>query len=125
MKIKYISALLVIVLACSETDPLPPGQIEEPVLILNEGNFSAGNGSIDVYDAATGEVDNSVFSAQATIQTLRAHGGDFYLITNAPDRVDVLSTDFLRVARIDQGLDNPMDFAAIGNRGYVTNWGDI
>jgi len=125
MKISHLILIVFFFCACSENDPLPPVPVMAPVVVLNEGNFLAGNGSIDVYDAEVAEVDNSVYSAQATIQNLQEHQGSYYLVSNAPDRVDVLDTDLLQTNRIDEGFDNPIDFAAIGNRGYVTNWGDI
>ena len=47
------------------------------------------------------------------------------MVTNAPDRLDVLNESLELEGSIDQGLDNPVDFAAIGNQGFVSNWGDI
>jgi len=95
------------------------------VLVLNEGNFFSANGTIDVFDIRDGTSETSAYQATATVQQV-VHYQDFiYLVTNAPDRLDVLNTDLELEQSVDQGLDNPIDFAAIGNRGFVSNWGDI
>lgn len=95
------------------------------VLVLNEGNFFSANGTIDIFDIIDGTSETSAYQATATVQQA-VHYQDFiYLVTNAPDRLDVLNTDLELEQSVDQGLDNPVDFAAIGNRGFVSNWGDI
>ena len=95
------------------------------VIILNEGNFFSANGSLDLYDIKEQEVTNSVYPASATVQRAVQHQDKIYLVTNAPDRLDILNAAMESEDVIDQGLDNPIDFAAIGNTGYVSNWGDI
>ncbi len=95
------------------------------VLILNEGNFFSANGTIDVFDIKEGTSETSVYQATATVQQAVHYQDLIYLVTNAPDRLDVLNDDLELVQTVDQGLDNPIDFAAIGNLGFVSNWGDI
>ena len=93
------------------------------VLVLNEGNFFSANGTIDVFDIRDGTSETAAYQATATVQQA-VHYQDFiYLLTNAPDRLDVLNTDLELEQSVDQGLDNPIDFTAIGNRGFVSNWG--
>ena len=95
------------------------------VLVINEGNFFSANGSLDVFDIASNQIEHGVFPANATIQQVSMHEEMVYLVTNAPDRLDILNDQFESVASVDEGLDNPIDFAAIGNTGYISNWGDI
>lgn len=95
------------------------------VLVLNEGNFFSGNGTIDVFSIKENTNVTSVYQATATVQQMTKYQSNLYLVTNAPDRLDVLNESLELEGSIDQGLDNPVDFAAIGNQGFVSNWGDI
>ena len=95
------------------------------VLVLNEGNFFSANGSIGVFKIKENEVDPSTYQVAATVQQATPYQGKLYLVTNAPDRLDILSESLDLEESIEQGLDNPVDFAAIGEQGYISNWGDI
>jgi len=95
------------------------------VIVLNEGNFFSANGSLDVFDITQDQIENSVYSANATIQHAVFYEDKIYLVTNAPDRLDIFNGDLESEATIDQGFDNPIDFAAVGTTGFVSNWGDI
>ncbi len=122
-----LSTLLLIsfgLFACSEDDA-QNGFNEGSVLVLNEGNFLAGNGSIDAYDINNNQTQNGLYQANATIQVARKFQDNIYVITNGPDRLDILNEEVSLQASINQGFDNPIDFAMVGDRGYVTNWGDI
>jgi DNA-binding beta-propeller fold protein YncE len=95
------------------------------VLVLNEGNFFSGNGSIDMFEIKEGSSETGVYQANATVQQAVVYDDMTYLVTNAPDRVDILNENQQLIASVDEGLDNPIDFAALGTLGYVSNWGDI
>lgn len=95
------------------------------VVVLNEGNFFSANGGLDVYDIKQQQVDNGVYAANATVQQAVQHQDNIYMVTNAPDGLDILNQQLESQAIITEGLDNPVDFAAVENTGYVSNWGDI
>ncbi len=95
------------------------------VVVLNEGNFLSANGSAGLYDIKEGSSDPSAYPASATIQQAITHQEKIYMVTNAPDQVVVLNTELEQENVINEGLDNPVDFAAIDDFGYVSNWGDI
>lgn len=95
------------------------------VIVLNEGNFFSANGSLDVFDITQDQVSNNVYPANATVQRAIFHDDQVYVVTNAPDRLDILNSDLESEGTIDQGFDNPIDFAAVGTTGFVSNWGDI
>ena len=137
---QHIYAVLAVLLlffasSCSEDEPTvdPPGD-ELPdsvpsmttVLIINEGNFQSSNGSISTFDVETETVNQSAFPAGTTVQNVRNTGDSiFYVVGNAPDRVEVLDGAFSSQGIISEGLDNPIDIAVVGDRAFVTNWGDI
>lgn len=100
------------------------------VIVINEGNFQSGDGSFSTYNSVTEEVALSVFASTngypigATIQNTRIFNGKIYAVTNSPDKLEVIDAQsFASVAYINQGFSSPYAFAAIGDKGYVTNWG--
>ena len=95
------------------------------VVVLNEGNFFSANGTLDVVDVKSGEVEPGVYQVSATVQQAVPYLDNIYLVTNAPDRLDVLDNALSLQVSVSEGLDNPVDFAAVGDVGYVSNWGDI
>ena len=95
------------------------------VAVLNEGNFFSANGSLDVFDISSNQVNQGAFPANATVQQATIYNELIYVVTNAPDRLDVLNEQMESMASIDQGLDNPISFAAVGTKGYISNWGNI
>ena len=95
------------------------------VVVLNEGNFFSANGTLDILDIKSGMVTSSVYEASATVQQAVSYQDNIYLVTNAPDRLDILDNQLALNVSVSEGLDNPIDFAAVGDIGYVSNWGDI
>jgi hypothetical protein len=73
-------------------------------------------------------VEQNIYSADATIQDSQISGENLYLVTNAPDKLDILSVNENEISfesSITTGFENPISFTRVGNFGYVTNWGDI
>lgn len=96
------------------------------VLVVNEGNFLSANGSLSDYAIETGAVRQGVHEASATIQKALQNDGLLYLVTNAPDQLQILNaSDLSTVATVSEGLLNPVGVAVLGNRAFVSNWGDI
>jgi len=102
------------------------------VIVINEGNFSSGDGSFSTYNSLTNEVSLSVFAAAngfpvaGTVQNARVFNGNIYATTNDADKLEVFDQEtFVSKAYINSGLNSPFDFAAIGDKGYVTNWGTL
>ncbi len=100
------------------------------VVVINEGNFTSGDGSFSTYNSLTGEVELSVFASAngfpvaATIQNAVIYNDAIYAVTNAGDKVEVINSEtFESEALINSGFQNPYSFAAIDEKAYVTNWG--
>lgn len=119
----FLIASILLFTSCGDDEPQPLDELSS-VLVVNEGNFSAGNGSISSFDLNTEDVAQGVLEINATTQNVVEFGDNYYIVSNAPDKVDVIvSDDLSSSASITSGFQNPIDFAAIGNTGYVTNWG--
>lgn len=101
------------------------------VLIVNEGNFLAGNGSISFYDEELMSITNNVVKTAndgnevgATIQSIFINDGVGYLVCNSSDKIEFISADEYKY------LDNPITdisvpryMTAVGDKGYITCWG--
>lgn len=101
------------------------------VLIVNEGNFLAGNGNISFYDEELMTITNNVVKTAndgnevgATIQSIFINDGVGYLVCNSSDKIEFISADEYKY------LDNPITdisvpryMTTVGNKGYITCWG--
>lgn len=119
--------------ACTEDDPVvvSEGGLAD-VIVINEGNFQSGDGTFSSYNIETEEVTLSVFAGAngfpiaATIQNAILLEDRIFAVTNAPDKLEVLEGEsFKSIAYINSGFANPYAFAAVGDKGYVTNWGTL
>jgi len=130
-----------ILTACNSSDPqVVSGKYGKGVLVINEGNFTEGNGSLS-FIKENDEVLNTVFEDEnnglpvgGIIQSVRGYNLGFgvnadklVLITNNQDQAIIADADTLKAVAIVSSPEvvNPQAFAAIGNRGFVTNWGAI
>jgi hypothetical protein len=145
-RLSYAVLLLTSLLtACTIKDPQPiSSKYGKGVLVVNEGNFSDANGSLS-FIKENNEVVNDVFQAENSValggivQFVKGYNlsnsntiaDKLAIITNSIDQVVFTeATDFKVVGVLDANgsakqVENPQAFATLGNKGYVTNWGDI
>jgi len=126
-------AFLFVILSqsCGGDDNEPP-PVNNDVLIINEGNFQSGDGSISLFNPVENEVTLNAYEAAngdpvgATIQKVVEHNRMLYMVTNFPDRLEKINPETLvREGELSTGFNNPFAFAAVGDKGYVTNWGNL
>lgn len=119
--------------ACTpKEDPKPLGKYDtEGVLMINEGNFSEGNSSLTFLDITTKTTVANALAAEnngeaykGIIQSIRLYEGNYYVAMQNPARMLIVGAYDLKVkANLTKRLINPIDFAAVGSKGYVANWG--
>jgi len=106
------------------------------VVVVNQGNFSAQDGSISYYYETTRKVENEILKKAnnntdlgAIIQSaIISRTGEIYVVCNNVDKIEVfnafdgkaLVSPFTNPAH----LSTPRYIAAGGNKLYVTNWGE-
>ncbi len=134
IKSAAFSAIFVTVLLFSSCDTGNGGD-EIPkktgVLILNEGNFGSGNGSISFYDEKSMTITNNVVQSAnggseigATVQSIYQHDGVGYIVCNGPDKIEFINMDdFSYLANPETNLSQPRYMTVVGNKGYITCWG--
>jgi DNA-binding beta-propeller fold protein YncE len=99
------------------------------VLIVNEGNFGWGVGSISLYDPSSGAVIEDYYKQQnnnATLgnvcQSITKYNNNYYVVINNSNKIVVVnSSDFVKTATIN-GLNSPRYILPITyNKAYVSD----
>lgn len=97
-------------------------------LIVNEGSFGAGNGSISFYNYASNNTQGNIFQVQNNrplgdvVQSAYKVNGNTYLCVNVSNKVEVVnSTSFKEEATIPVNQPRYMMSDAV-NTGYVSSW---
>ncbi|MBT8399804.1 MAG: hypothetical protein KJO98_04950 [Rhodothermia bacterium] len=75
-------------LSSSEDDTPVVGK----VVVANQGNFSDGNGSVSVYDPASGESSVMASGLASIVQSVHVSNGRVHVASNTGNRVDVFDS---------------------------------
>lgn len=111
-----------------ENEHQPKGSYESGVFIVNEGNFNRGNGSISFYNRNTKTADQDIFKqvnnrpTGDVIQSLAVHNEKAYIVANNSGKMEVADANTFQSLGTVEGLMMPRYFAALQNKGYVTEW---
>ena len=139
MNLKKLSILVLLgglfFTSCSDDDDnsdLPLGAYDNGLLILNQGNFGAGNSSISYWSTdltdfqlnAYGTVNPNIPLGD-TGQDIGFYQDKAFVVMNFSETIQVLNRYTLaHIATISIGLKNPRYIAFANGKGYITNWGD-
>jgi hypothetical protein len=131
---KWLLAISIIFSACEQDKtPVNPGQVSvsniiKGAFIVNEGNFTQSNASLDFYMADSGKMLNSVFQAQNNAalgdvaQSMTIVDSLGFVVVNNSDKIEVINvTNFKRIAviRMPAGA-SPRYLVIAGSKGFVT-----
>jgi YVTN family beta-propeller protein len=111
-----------------EQDTQPKGTYETGVFMVNEGNFNRGNGSISFYNRTTKTVDQDIFKkvnnrpTGDVVQALVVHNERAYIVANNSGKVEIADANTFQSLGTVENLVLPRFFAAVNNKGYVTEW---
>ncbi|MGV3586160.1 MAG: YncE family protein [Adhaeribacter sp.] len=106
----------------------PKGAYEKGVFILNEGNFQKGNSAVSFFDRDTKTIMPDIFKTVNNrplgdvAQSMAAHNNRAYLVINNSNKVEVVDINTFGSLGTISGLAMPRYFAAVNNKGYVTEW---
>ena len=104
-------------LSSSDDDPAIPAG----VVVGNQGEFGAGDGSVTVYDPASNTSSTAVSNLESIVQSVEVIGNQLYVVANTGGRVDVYDVEsFERIGMIE-GLVSPRYIASAGGRLFITN----
>ncbi|WPP52689.1 YncE family protein [Catalinimonas niigatensis] len=127
----FLSVLLFGSFACEDDSPNDP--VSGDIIIVNEGNFAQGNGSVSVYNRITEEVNNNVFAEAnagralgASIQSITVAGNEAFIVCNVTDKIEIVNAETFEALQDpleDEGLISPRYLDVVGNKAYVSVWG--
>lgn len=103
----------------------------DKVIVVNEGNFGEGNGSISLYDPDAQTVENNVFAQAngalgASVQSVSIYQDRVFMICFATDKIEVVDAEtFERLAAPieDSVIISPRYMSVAGKKGYISVWG--
>jgi len=101
------------------------------VLIVNEGNFGSGNGSISSYDEdnmtiANNFVKNANNGSEigSLVQSVYIHEGTGYIVCNSNDKIEFIDADNGKyLANPVSDISQPRYMTVVGDKGYISCWG--
>lgn len=137
-QLTFVFLTLLLVTSCSSDDdgaidspPVPLGDYEVGTFVVNEGPFGTGTGTVTFISEDFSTVSPSIYNAVNAsdigniVNSMSFHGTEAYIVANNSHLVQVVNRyTFESEATITTGLDNPRHFVAVGDKGYITNWGD-
>lgn len=136
-QLTYLLVATFLFVSCSSDDdaidspPLPLGDYETGFFVANEGPFGTGTGTITFvandFSSVSQSIYNTVNSSDIgnVVNSMGFYAESAYIVANNSHLVQVVNRyTFESEATITDGLDNPRNFVAVGDKGYITNWGD-
>ncbi len=128
----FLTALIAV--SCIKTDDPPLSDAEESfiagngVFIINEGNFTWGNGSISYFSYDSAEIFNNVFETinerpLGDVPNSMVISGDYaYIVVNNSGKVEVVRKKSLKSVATITGLISPRSIAVIDNsKAYISS----
>jgi DNA-binding beta-propeller fold protein YncE len=104
---------------CTGGDCLPP---QATVFVGNQGNFTAGDGSVTVYDPERDEATEPISDLASIVQSVTAAFGRLYVTANTGGRVEVYdAASYDRVGRVEVANPRYVAIDGEGRRLFVTS----
>lgn len=130
-KIFLFALALSSLVACQKDDAATPDlktPFSEGLLILNEGAFGSGTGTIQFYNLTNKSISNDLFFSMNNrplgniAQSIIRVGSEYWISVNNAEKVEVTDASLKSVATIG-GLNLPDQFCFPGgNQVYVSEW---
>ena len=132
-KLTIAILLLITIISCESDSNQEPylGSYANGIFVLNEGPFNNGTGTLsyigvsnvmthNIYQKANGEELGNI------AQSMYLHDDKAYIVINNSHKVIVANRYTMEKIAVIEGtnINNPRYFVAVGNTGYISNWGD-
>lgn len=113
-----------------ESDDDGKVDFESGVLVVNEGKFQAGTGTVNYYNPANGESVENIFRnsegfAGDVLQSITIHNDRAYLVLNGDNKIEIANgEDFTSQATYSAPiLDKPRYVQIVGDKAFISVWG--
>jgi hypothetical protein len=134
MKLLYCIAILFLMNSCVKDKPQDPLKTavsinsDNKVLVINEGLYPTGNGSISLYDSESNDVVTDIYFQQNNaylgnvVQSITKYNNNYYVVVNNSNKIVVINpTNFIKTATIS-GFNSPRYMLPITfNKAYVSD----
>jgi len=119
--------------SCKEEKDVPPIANQKiaqfDVIILNEGNFQWGQGTVSMYDSRSREVIDKVFQANNNqrplgdvAQSMTFKGDTAFIVINNSNKIEVVDLKTFKSIGQIEGLESPRNMLIINkNKAYVSD----
>jgi len=104
--------------------------LENGVLIVNQGSFGKGDGDLSFYNRETKKVTNTLFQtvngrpAGDVVQSVSRYNGKYYIVANASGKIEIAEEGSFKEGGVIKPLYQPRYFLGISpSKAYVTEWG--
>lgn len=118
---------LVFLISCSD-DEKQSLNIQNGVFVVNEGNFTKGNGTISFWDKGNSTtlnlfgVANNKKALGDVVQSMSIHDGKAYIIVNNDNKLEIVNENTFQSVHTLKDLKMPRYFTTLDNVGYLTEW---
>jgi YVTN family beta-propeller protein len=107
------------------------GTYSKGVIVVNQGNYSSGNGSISFYNRDSNKMYNDVFYnvnqrvLGDVAQSIGETSDKYYIVVNNSNKVEVVNKSDFKSVGVIEGFYYPRYFLAINDTlAYVSQWGN-
>lgn len=108
--------------ACDGDDPAPLRVFDSGVIVVNEGKFTAGNGSVSHYDPETEEVTLDVARLGDVVQSALSVDDLVYFVVNNEGKVKAVDAETFALNSTIADLSIPRYMAVAAGKGFITEW---
>ena len=124
-------AIFPFIWSCDDENPEPLAEslYGNGILVVNQGNFGQGNGSLDFYNTAENTLTRNVYEKEneeavgGIIQNVTFNADQMYIISNNSDKIVVADANTLQMLNTVEGLTTPRYISINGEKAYVSVWG--
>jgi YVTN family beta-propeller protein len=129
LKLHFFLLFILCIFGCVDPEDPKSSKFANGLIVVNEGPFNNGTGTISFIDDATATVTDDVFGINNNneplgniAQSIIKHNDHYYIAINNANKVVVTDLDFKKKAVIPN-IELPRYFAAAGSKLYVSAYG--
>lgn len=132
LRLNFLAALfasMALFVSCDDTENKPKGDFEQGVFVVNEGNFTAGDGSVTFFDpeskSATADIFGLVNDGRAlgdVVQSMTIAGDEAYIVVNNDNKVEIANAYTFEAIHTLSDVKLPRYFITANGKGYLTEW---
>ncbi|NBW36659.1 MAG: hypothetical protein EBR30_16885 [Cytophagia bacterium] len=115
--------------SCDESDNGPKGDFDNGVLVINEGNFNSGDGTVSFFEPNSKTVTKDIFglvnnelALGDVVQSMTVVGDEAFIVINNDNKVEVVNVNTFEAIHTINDVKLPRYFATASGKGYLTEW---